>query len=90
MQIIQDHSQHSIFPKRALSYMLAESCIRLRVKQLLRIILMQDSVRDFFISIVKNIPQIKTNIMVCRKKNKENEKDVHKCVGFRNFWRIQQ
>lgn len=34
---------------------------------------MQGSVRDFFISIVKNIPQIKTNIMVCRKKNKENE-----------------
>ena len=52
--------------------MLAESCIRLRVKQLSRIILMQGSVRDFFISIVKNIPQIKTN-MVCRKKNKENE-----------------
>lgn len=53
--------------------MLAESCIRLRVKQLSRIILMQGSVRDFFISIVKNIPQIKTNIMVRRKKNKENE-----------------
>ena len=53
--------------------MLAESCIRLRVKQLSRIILMQGSVRDFFISIVKNIPQIKTNIMVCRKKSKENE-----------------
>ena len=53
--------------------MLAESCIRLRVKQLSRIILMQGSVRDFFISIVKNIPQIKTNIMVRRKKNKEHE-----------------
>ena len=53
--------------------MLAESCIRLRVKQLSRMILMQGSVRDFFISIVKNIPQIKTNIMVRRKKNKENE-----------------
>ena len=73
MQIIQDHSQHSRLSKRALSYMLAESCIRLRVKQLSRMILMQGSVRDFFISIVKNIPQIKTNIMVCRKKNKENE-----------------
>ena len=35
--------------------------------------LMQGTIRDFSISSMKNIPQNKTNIAVCRKKNKENQ-----------------
>ena len=35
--------------------------------------LMQGSVRDFSVCIIKNIPLNKTNITVCCKKNKENQ-----------------
>ena len=57
-------------------------------------------------SIVKSIHQNKTNIVVCREKKKKKlgkpfarssqsvicsgGKDVHKCVGFRKFWRTEE
>ena len=62
---------------------------------------MQVSIREFSISIMKNIPQDKTNVMECGKKSKGNQgqsvdkeqyamgKDVHKCIGFRNFLHAQ-
>ena len=68
MKIIQDHSQHLRLSQRAISHMFAESYIHLSVKYVSRN-LMQGSIRDFFISNVKNIPQNKIiSVMYCKKK----------------------
>ena len=102
MKIIQDHSQHlKIVTKNYMLYVgrvLHPPLSRITVMPNL----MQGSVRDFSISLVKTIPQNK--ILWCVvKKNKENQghsvdkqqyamggESVHKCVGFRNFWCTQE
>ena len=72
MQIIQDQSQHLRLSQRA------TSCIFAVLHPPLSKIpdtrnLMQGSIRDFFIFNVKNMPQNKTIIVVCCKKNNENQ-----------------
>ena len=72
MQIIQDPFQHLRLSKTATSYVR-----RVLHRPLSEILfmrsLMQGRIRDFSISIVKNIPQNKTIIAVCCKKNKQNQ-----------------
>ena len=69
MQIIQDHSQYLRFSQGATSYMFAERVLHPPLSQIpVTHNLMQVSVRDFSISKLENIPQNKTILMVCLKK----------------------
>ena len=67
MHIIQGPFQHLRLPQRATSYVRRVLYRPLSEIPFMRN-LMQGSIRDFSISIVKNIPQNKTTIAVCCKK----------------------
>ena len=72
MQIIQDPFQHLRLSKRATSYV--HRVLHRALSEILFMrSLMQGRIRNFSISIVKNIPQNKTIIVVCCKKNKQNQ-----------------
>ena len=75
MHIIQDCSQHLRLLQRATSYVgrvLHASVNEITVTGNL----IQGSIRDFSISIVKSIRQNKTNIVVCREKQKKTRKTI--------------
>ena len=72
MEIIQDPFQHLRLSKRATSYV--HRVLHRALSEILFMrSLMQGRIRDFSISIVKNIPQNKTIIVVCCKKTSKTK-----------------